>query len=109
MKIERFGGVKAADPEYRNIEEFSMFILDTDQTEYSCQQLQVLASNTRTPVYVVKRELADRGLQLAVREPAPRSRGFKTSDNAGRFEGMHGGGGGSSISGFAGSPWKSNG
>lgn len=109
MKIERFGGINVSDPEFGSIEEFSRFVLDNDQTEYTCQQLQVLASNTGRPVYVVKRELAERGLQLAVREPAPRSRGFKTSDNAGRFEGMHGGGGGSSISGFAGSPWKSNG
>ena len=108
MKIVRFGGLKVSEPEYKSVAALAEHLIDNDQQEYSCFQLQVLASNLRTPVHVVKAKLAEYGLSLKHREFEKQIRGFTSNPNAGRFEGMHGGGGGSSIMGLAGNPAATN-
>jgi hypothetical protein len=108
MKIVRFGGLKVSEPEYKSVAALAEHLIDNDLQEYSCFQLQVLASNLRTPVHVVKAKLAEYGLSLKHREFEKQIRGFTSNPNAGRFEGMHGGGGGSSIMGLAGNPERTN-
>jgi len=100
--IARFGGLNPNEPEFASVEAFAEHLADNDREEYTAFELQVLNATTRKVVATIKAELADYGLTLKHRDFEKPVRGFTANPNAGRFDGMHGGGGGTSIQGFAG-------
>ena len=100
--IARFGGLNPNEPEFASVEAFAEHMADNDREEYTAFELQVLNATTRKVVATIKAELADYGLTLKHRDFEKPVRGFTANPNAGRFDGMHGGGGGTSIQGFAG-------
>jgi len=100
--IARFGGLNPNEPEFASVEAFAEHMADNDREEYTAFELQVLNATTRKVVASIKAELAGYGFTLKHRDFEKPVRGFTANPNAGRFDGMHGGGGGSSIQGLAG-------
>jgi hypothetical protein len=90
-------------PEFKSVESFVEFCLDDDRTEFSHEDLTALNYRTHAPVAELRSQIEAYGLSLQARSVSRRTRGFKTSDNAGRWEGFVGGGsGGDQIFGLIG-------
>jgi|ERR1700690_1945035 len=90
-------------PEFKSVEAFIEFCMDDERTEFTHENLTALNYQTRTPVYSIRAQLEAYGLTLKTRAIPRKTRGFSTSDNAGRFEGFVGGGsGGDQIFGMVG-------
>jgi len=100
--LVRFGGLNPKEPEFASVEAFAEHLADNDREEYTAFELQVLNATTQKIVANIKAELAAYGFKLKHREFDKPVRGFTANPNAGRFDGMHGGGGGTSIQGIAG-------
>jgi hypothetical protein len=100
--LARFEGIDPTDAEYADVETFAEFLADDEREEYTHGELQVLNANTGKIVATIKAELAAYGFRLKGRPFEKQIRGFTANPNAGRFDGMHGGGGGTSIQGLAG-------
>ena len=101
--IHRFGGLNVTDEEFASVEAFIDYLVDDDRTEFT--HFEVMCVNSRTGVQapVIKALLESYGLAQKHRSFEKAVRGVTSNPNAGRFDGMHGGGGGSSIQHMAGS------
>lgn len=100
--LARLAGVDPNDPEYATVDDFVAFMFDDERDEFSHGDMHALNLRTGLPVPVIKGLLLGYGLRLRPRPFAKAVRGFTANPNAGRFDGMHGGGGGTSIQGIAG-------
>lgn len=100
--LTRFGGLKPEDAEFETVALFAEFLEDNDRKEFTHCELACVNARTRMPVPTIRATLEAYGFKLKAREFEKTVRGFTANPNAGRYDGMHGGGGGSSINGFAG-------
>lgn len=98
----RFGGLNPDDAEYESVETFADYLRDNDQDSFTHCELMCLNARTGIVSETIKITLAVYGFKLQRRDFAKPVRGFTANPNAGRFDGMCGGGGGSSTNGFAG-------
>lgn len=100
--LERFGGLDPEDPEFESIETFVEFLFDNDRGQYTHSELMALNARLRMLADEIKVQLGQYGLSIQHRAFVKQIRGIQSNPNAGRFEGMCGGGGGTSIIGIAG-------
>ena len=100
--LARFAGVDPEDPDFASVENFVEFCFDDDRCEFTHGEMHALNVRTGLPVPVIKGLLIGYGLRLKPRPFEKTVRGITSNPNAGRFDGMHGGGGGTSIMGIAG-------
>ena len=100
--LARLAGVDPNDPEYASVDEFVTFMVDDEREDFVHGDMHALNIRTGVPVPVIKGLLLGYGFRLRPRPFEKAVRGFTANPNAGRFEGMHGGGGGTSIQGIAG-------
>lgn len=98
----RFGGLNPNDSEYETVETFADYLTDNDRDSFTHCELMCLNARTGLVAQDIKTTLSVYGFKLQPRDFEKKVRGFTANPNAGRFDGMHGGGGGSSINGFAG-------
>lgn len=98
----RFGGLNVLDEEYASVEAFIDYLIDDDRTEFTHMEIMCVNSRTGVQAPVIKAMLESYGLVQKHRGFSKPVRGINSNPNAGRFDGMHGGGGGSSIQHMAG-------
>jgi len=68
-------------PEYKSVQDFIQFCLDTDSAEFGCDDMHALAYRTRRPYQQIRLELESYGLKLAIREIPKYIRGFGSNDH----------------------------
>jgi hypothetical protein len=90
-------------PEYQSVESFAQYLLDDERTSFNLGEAHKVAKTVGVSNLTVVRELTEYGFTF-LPPSAPKSvRGF-TANNNNRWEGNPGagGGGGDSLTGFAG-------
>ena len=98
----RFGRLNPRDAEFASIEDFVECLCDDDTNTFNHEHLACLEFRLNKAVWIIRKELEAYGLKLAKRGVERHIRTFSTNPND-RWQACpsHGGGGGSSIQGYA--------
>jgi hypothetical protein len=90
-------------PEYESVEALAQYLLDDERTSFNLGEAHMVAKATKVSNLTVVRELTEYGFTLIPPSTPRPVRGF-TANNHNRWEGNPGagGGGGDSLTGFAG-------
>lgn len=101
--LARFEGLDPNDAEFESVTEFAGFMMDSEQFVFDHRHLLCLNARTGTPVREIKDALMSIGFTMKERPKVQNIRGFSSNcHNLYQGNPMSGGGGGSSINGFAG-------
>lgn len=98
----RFGRLNPRDAEFASVEDFVEYLCDDEQTTFNHEHLACLEFRLNKAVWLIRKDLEAYGLKLAKRGIERNVRTFGTNPND-RWQACpsHGGGGGSSIQGYA--------
>lgn len=98
-------GMDWEDPEYASVADLAEYLMDCEREEFTAEEMQAVASRTRTRYQLVKAELESLGFRLARKTVDRQVRTFGDNPHnrwtTPEARMMSGGGGGSSLIGMA--------